>query len=99
MTAFDAAAAAATAAATQVLVEMGRAWLAHAPGPGQTAPGLAGWQGPVGFVCVTCASRILRRGCDLNALAQTPVWEGPVEGCALCSGTGSGAMPPEGEMA
>lgn len=55
-------------AAARALIAMGREWLANAPGPGQTAPGLA-------------------------------VWEGPVEGCALCTGTGSGAMPPEGERA
>lgn len=89
----------ADAAAARALIEMGREWLANAPGPGQTAPGLAGWRGPVGFVCVTCAGRIARRGCDLKAFAHTPVWEGPVEGCALCTGTGSGAMPPEGERA
>lgn len=70
---------------SEALVKLGRAWLENAP-PAQAdlSPSLAGWIGPVGFVCKACASRILGRGCDLKKLADVPAWDSAPSACALC---------------
>lgn len=71
------------------LIAVGREWLEYSPPAGPVAPDLIGMRGPVGFVCSICASRILKRGCDLKQLANVPVWSGGVEQwtCALCNPT------------
>jgi len=66
------------------LVALGKEWIEHAPPAGKIASGLRGWTGPVGFVCATCASRIIGRGCRLNTLADVAVWGPGLESCVLC---------------
>jgi hypothetical protein len=66
------------------LVNMGREWLANSPPAKISEAGLTGWSGPVGFVCSSCASRIMGRGCNFKALADCPVWENPQTPCSLC---------------
>lgn len=69
-------------------VEHLRAAIEHAPPPTATADGLLGWRSPAGtFVCASCASRILGRGCALPR-QSVPVWtDSPVAGgeCCTCS--------------
>lgn len=66
------------------LVATGKGWIEHAPPAGAIANGLRGWKGAVGYVCASCASRILRRGCKLQTLADSPVWDDTMEACDLC---------------
>ena len=66
------------------LIELGRRWLEHAPpAEANKAMGLVGFTGKIA-VCNTCAGRILGRGCDLNMLADSPVWKPEQLTCDLC---------------
>lgn len=72
------------------LKKLGREWLENSPPakPIDRDDGLLGWVGPVGFVCQSCAGRLMGRGVDFKKLADTPIWDD--EGaksekvCALC---------------
>ena len=59
----------------------------YAPAARPTPPDLAGYWTTLGyFVCASCASRILGRGCHFRA---TPSWKGePYADCVTCSGGG-----------
>ena len=73
---------------------MGREWLEHAPEPTNGDPNLLGFGGPIGFVCRDCASRIIGRGCNINALATEPLYK-PQHNlcCALCNGDAGTTLP------
>jgi len=64
-------------------VRTGRQWVEHAPPATMGPEGLSGWKGNIS-VCVSCASRIVGRGCDLKMLADTPVWDDIAFRCDLC---------------
>lgn len=68
------------------LVKLGREWLVNSPPATPSADGLVGWSGPVGFVCHACAGRLMARGCNFKALADTPVWDKKTQPCDLCEG-------------
>ena len=74
--------------AREELIKLGRQWLEHSPPAGKANPELIGWSGELDFVCADCASRIFGRGCDMNRLADHPVWKSyymrAIPKCDLC---------------
>lgn len=74
-----------TAASKQELVKLGKEWLENSPPATRKPPSnLFGWEGPVGFVCHSCAGRLMGRGVDFKQLADDPVWKDDGRSCDLC---------------
>lgn len=56
----------------------------HTPPPGRIAEHLRGYWTPAGwYVCATCASRIIGRGCQLPKGSE-PVWADRAEPFGVC---------------
>ena len=69
-------------------LDLYREWIEHAPtDPGPSAPGLVGFTDGLGYyLCITCAGRIMARGCALQSPAA-PVWDNSDDCCDLCGRT------------